>query len=122
MPTKPNAPLTVYGLASCDTCRKARKWLDAKHIAHRFHDVRSDGLEEQTVSNWLKSAFAPKLVNRQSTTWRQLSDLEKQQAEETPMKLLLKFPSLVKRPVFVQGDQVLVVGFKPQELEQALKS
>jgi arsenate reductase len=44
--------ITVYGIANCDTCRKARKWLDQAGIAHRFHDFRKDGLEAGPVEAW----------------------------------------------------------------------
>ncbi|MCH7834161.1 MAG: arsenate reductase, partial [Proteobacteria bacterium] len=44
--------LTVYGIKSCSTCRKARKFLTGKHIEHRFHDIREDGLDIQTLERW----------------------------------------------------------------------
>ena len=66
--------LTVYGIKQCDTCRKALKWLTGQGIDHQFHDFRSDGLQADLVKNWLDSPFADKLVNRRSTTWRQLND------------------------------------------------
>ena len=113
--------LTVYGLATCDTCRKARKWLESQNLQHRFHDVRKDGLDKEELGRWLRSPFAGKLLNRQSTTWRQLSNSQKSDAEKNPQALLLEYPTLLKRPVFVIGSEVLAVGFRPNALAETLK-
>ena len=74
--------LTVYGIKQCDTCRKALKWLTAKGIDHQFHDFRVDGLQAELLQGWLESTFAGKLVNRRSTTWRQLSEEQRQSEGE----------------------------------------
>ena len=108
--------LTVYGIKQCDTCRKALKWLAAEGIEHQFHDFRSDGLQADLLRGWLGSSFAGKLVNRRSTTWRQLSEMQRQSEGETLLDLLLQFPTLIKRPVFVK-EQILAIGFNPKDLE-----
>ncbi len=108
--------LTVYGIKQCDTVRKARKWLDQKGFKHRFHDFRIDGLSAELLRGWLNSDFSDKLVNCRSTTWRQLSEEQRQSEGEPLLELLLEFPTLIKRPVFVT-DQIFAVGFNPKELE-----
>lgn len=108
--------LTVYGIKQCDTCRKALTWLKQRGIEHRFHDLRADGLDAGLVQAWLDSDFAEQLVNRRSTTWRQLSETQRESEGEALLNLLLQFPTLIKRPVFVDG-QILAIGFKPGELE-----
>jgi len=108
--------LTVYGIKQCDTVRKARKWLDQKGTEHRFHDFRTDGLSAGLLQNWLDSDLSDKLVNRRSTTWRQLNDAQRESQGDALLKLLLDHPTLIKRPVFVT-DRILAVGFNPKELE-----
>ena len=108
--------LTVYGIKQCDTVRKALKWLDQHGIEHRFHDFRSDGLQPELLQAWLDSDFSEKLVNRRSTTWRKLSETQRRSEGETLLKLLLQFPTLIKRPVFVK-EQIVAVGFNPKDLE-----
>ena len=108
--------LTVYGIKQCDTVRKALKWLDQQGIEHCFHDFRTDGLTAELLQTWLDSDFADKLVNRRSTTWRQLSEAQRQSEGEALLNLLLQFPTLIKRPVFVQ-EQIVAIGFNPKELE-----
>ena len=108
--------LTVYGIKQCDTCRKALKWLSGQGIEHHFHDFRIDGLEAELVRSWLDSSFADKLVNRRSTSWRQLTNEQRELEGEAQIQLLLEFPTLIKRPVFVT-DELIAIGFNTKELE-----
>lgn len=112
--------LTVYGIRQCDTCRKALKWLDAAGVEHHFHDLRADGLGREQVRSWLASPLADSLLNRRSTTWRGLSEDEKAVAGTALEDLLLAHPTLVKRPVFERGGEVLAVGFQPDNLRARL--
>ena len=107
--------LTIYGIRQCDTCRKALKWLTGQGIEHQFHDFRTDGLPADLLSGWLASSFADKLVNRRSTTWRQLTEDQRCSEDDALLELLLTHPTLIKRPVFV-ADDIVAVGFKPAEL------
>lgn len=107
--------LTVYGIKQCDTCRKALAWLEQMGINHHFHDFRADGLQVELLQAWLSSDFSDKLVNRRSTSWRQLSEAQRQSEGESLLELLLQFPTLIKRPVFVT-DKIVAIGFNPKEL------
>lgn len=112
--------ITVYGIKNCDTCRKALKWLVAEGLEHRFHDFRVDGLDPQSLSAWVNAAGWEKLLNRRGTTWRNLSDAEKDGVDEAKAEALMAGnPTLIKRPVFETGNQVLV-GFGDAE-QTALK-
>ena len=95
--------MILYGLKTCDTCRKALKSLPAAV----FRDVRDDGVP----GDLLKSAYArfgDALINTRSTTWRGLSDAERARA---PLDLLVAHPALMKRPLIdAQGDLYLGWG------------
>ena len=108
--------LTVYGIKQCDTVRKALKWLDQHEIEHQFHDFRTDGLKAELLRGWLDSDLSGKLLNRRSTTWRQLSEAQREAEGEALLELLLEYPTLIKRPVFVT-DQLVAIGFNTKELE-----
>ncbi|MEM9012077.1 MAG: ArsC/Spx/MgsR family protein [Pseudomonadota bacterium] len=98
--------MTLYGLKSCDTCRKALAALrDAGHEVH-FVDVRADGIDDATRARFI-AAFGPAIVNTRSTTWRGLTAEE--QAEE-PADQLAAHPTLMKRPV-VEADGRLHLGW-----------
>jgi Spx/MgsR family transcriptional regulator len=109
----PKPHVTIHGLATCDTTRAARKWLDAKGVAYRFHDVREDGLTKAMVEGWIKVLGWEKVLNKASTTWRELPDKDKQNVDEKrAVALLLAHPTLVKRPVLDDAGK-LTLGFKP---------
>ena len=111
-----NISLGVYGIKQCDTCRKALKWLSSEGVEHQFHDFRIDGLNEALLRGWFQSPFADKLVNRRSTSWRKLTEDQRQSQGEALLQLVLDTPTLIKRPVFVSND-IIAVGFKPNELK-----
>ncbi len=112
--------ITVYGIKNCDTCKKALKWLAAEGIEHRFHDFRVEGLDTAALSAWVEEAGWEKLLNRRGTTWRKLPDADKDGVDEAKAEALMAGnPTLIKRPVFETGDQVMV-GFGAAE-QAALK-
>ncbi|MEE4637814.1 MAG: Spx/MgsR family RNA polymerase-binding regulatory protein [Wenzhouxiangella sp.] len=104
--------LTIYGIKSCDTCRKAIKWLDEHEHSYRWHDLRADGIEGHQVRRWLTALGTDLLINRRSTTWRSLSEAERARAgdPDQAVALLVSNPTLIKRPVFERDDRVMV-GF-----------
>lgn len=107
------ASTRVYGLNNCDTCRKARKWLDAHHVAFDFIDYRAEPVDATTLQGWASAVGGwAKLVNRASTTWRALPEADKTPASDTDwLVLVLAHPTLVKRPVLVTADGQTRVGF-----------
>jgi len=113
--------ITIYGIKNCDTMKKARTWLEAEGIAHRFHDFRADGLDRKTVAGWLKSVDRDVLINRRCTTWRKLPDDKKAvDSDVDAIALMLENPALIKRPVFDLGGRFLV-GFT-DDVRAALKA
>ena len=102
--------LTLYGLKNCDTCKKAMKALDAAGQAYEFVDIRAEADLAALVPAWLESAGPDLLINRRSTTWRNLSEAERAAAPEA---LLVANPTLVKRPVIETGAD-LHVGWTKQ--------
>lgn len=109
--------MKVIGIKTCDTCRKARKWLDGQGIAHQWHDLREDGIERASLEHWITAVGPDRLVNRRSTTWRQLDETVRDQAMQAAScaAVLAEHPTLIKRPVFETGDRVLV-GFDKEAL------
>lgn len=109
--------ITVWGLKNCDTCKKARAWLDARSMPHAFRDVRADGLAAADVRAWLDAVGTEVLVNRRGTTWRGLDEAARTRADDPAIVagLLLEHPALIKRPVFVGSDGAVVVGFGKAE-------
>ena len=69
--------LTIYGIKSCDTCRKARKYLADHNIEFRFHDLREDGLDIQMLERWTERMGWERLLNKQSLTWRKIPEVDR---------------------------------------------
>ncbi len=102
--------MQLYGLKTCDTCRKALKLLpDAK-----FVDVRAQGVPENVLSAAYE-IFGKALLNTRSTTWRGLDDDTRNRAV---LELLVDHPTLMKRPLIVSDGQ-MYLGWTP-ETRQAL--
>ena len=101
----------LYGIPTCDTVRKARKWLTENGIEHNFVDVRENTPPKTQIEHWVNSLGAAKMVNKRSTTWKNMSDVDRNEAETgDTAAILLANPTLIKRPVLEHGD-VLDVGF-----------
>ncbi|MEL7491849.1 MAG: Spx/MgsR family RNA polymerase-binding regulatory protein [Pseudomonadota bacterium] len=102
--------MILFGLKNCDTCRKALKALKDAGRQPDFHDVRADGVTKAYLTKWAKAAGWEKLLNKSSTTWRQLSDDEKAAcaSENDAIDLMAAHPTLIKRPVIEDGDRVTV--------------
>lgn len=105
--------MTLYGIANCDTVRKARTWLDEAGVAYAFHDYKKAGADGATLNRWADAAGWEGLLNRAGTTFRKLSDADKADIDRAKaVALMIANPSLIKRPV-VEGAGRLLVGFKP---------
>ncbi len=96
------ADITLYGIPTCDTCRKAQKALEAGGHVVRFRDVRAEPLSPEDLARFV-AEFGDPLVNRRSTTFRGLSDAEKESAPEV---LLAAHPAVMKRPVLRSEDRL----------------
>jgi arsenate reductase len=103
--------MILYGISNCDTVKKAKNWLETNNIDYRFHDFRKQGLEPETIKDWLSQISWDKLLNKRSTTWRNL-DPEVQQSvnAETVVQLLVANPTLIKRPVLAVNG-IINIGF-----------
>jgi arsenate reductase len=114
-------PITIYGIKNCDTMKKARAWLDKQGIEYTFHDYKSAGIEREKLEGWAKKAGWEILLNRAGTTFRKLPDKDKDAVtEKKAIALMLKQPSMIKRPVLELGGGKLLVGFKPEIYKAAI--
>lgn len=109
--------IVIYGLKTCDSCRKALGLVQAAGATHRFHDLRADGLPPGHLARWLGSVGWEVLLNRRSTTWRELPETAKAGLDAAGVaRLMERYPTLIKRPVIEAGD-ALIVGFAPAQRE-----
>jgi arsenate reductase len=103
--------MIIYGISNCDTVKKAKNWLDSHNIGYRFHDFRKDGLNKDIINGWLKTVAWDKILNKLSTSWRNLDAATQQSINATNVvDLLVENPTLIKRPVMDVND-IITVGF-----------
>ncbi|WP_339339184.1 ArsC family reductase [uncultured Oceanicoccus sp.] len=102
---------TLYGIKNCDTVKKARKWLDANTIDYQFHDFREAPIKQQQIKAWIAQLGWDTVVNKRSTSWKQLSEQQRNiMDEKTAIAAILANPTLVKRPLLDRNGE-FTVGF-----------
>ena len=110
--------VTLYGIKNCDTVKKARKWLDNRGVEYQFHDFRSDGLVADSVQEWLDELGWETLVNKRSTSWKQLSpEVRNGMNAESAKAAIMDQPTLIKRPLLDTGHSRFT-GFSQQNYEK----
>jgi Spx/MgsR family transcriptional regulator len=103
--------LTVFGIKSCDTCRRAKKYLAEHNIEFQFHDLRDDGLDIQMLERWTQRIGWARLLNKQSLTWRKIPEVDRNDmTHDKALAAMIDNPTLVKRPV-LEADKFIAVGF-----------
>ena len=103
--------MQLYGIKNCDVVKKTRKFLENKGVHFDFVDYRETPIAEEKLQNWIDHVGKDVLLNTKSTTWRSLSDSEKQQDVLT---LFANHPTLIKRPGLETKSGILV-GYKDIE-------
>ena len=108
--------IMLYGLPNCDTCRKARNWLDRHGIGHAFVDYRAQRPEPDTLRDWARQAGGwDKLVNKSSPTWRNLLPQRRNPQSDPEWTLLIReHPALLRRPLVLREGALLGTGFSDQ--------
>lgn len=110
----------LYGIANCNTMKKARAWLEDHGIDYEFHDYKKKGVDEEQLRQWVRELGWEALLNRRGMTWRKLDESLRQQIdEESAIHIMLEKPSIIKRPLLDLGDRKLL-GFDEEEWAEAL--
>lgn len=122
--------VTIYGIKSCGTMKKAFIKLDELGVNYNFHDYKKKSIDQGSVQRWVDLLGIDKVLNKRGTTWRQLSDEQKAAAEAseaTAIELLLANTSMLKRPIIEgqiesknQARSVLLCGFDEADYEANL--
>lgn len=104
--------ILLYGLKNCDTCKKALKALEESGRTVTLIDIRAEADLAARLPRWLAATGPEMLVNKRSTTWRNLPDAEREKADAatTAEALLAANPTLIKRPV-IEADGKVFVGW-----------
>ena len=117
--------ITIYGIKSCSTMKKAFTKLDELGVSYDFHDYKKQGIDKATLQHWVNELGIDKVLNKRGTTWRKLTDEQKQAADDSvnnAIDLLVENTSMIKRPI-VEGERtdnnqlILLCGFDEAEFD-----
>ena len=117
--------ITIYGIKSCSTMKKAFTKLDELGVNYDFHDYKKQGIDKESVQRWVDALGIDKVLNKRGTTWRKLTDEQKQAADSNMDKaidLLIDNTSMIKRPI-VEGElpdknkPILLCGYDETEFD-----
>ena len=121
--------ITIYGIKSCSTMKKAFTKLDELGVNYNFHDYKKQGIDKDSVQRWVDELGIDKVLNKRGTTWRKLTDEQKQAADASvnnAIYLLIENTSMIKRPIVEgqladknNGQPILLCGFDEAEFEAA---
>ena len=119
--------ITIYGIKSCSTMKKAFTKLDELGVNYDFHDYKKQGIDKESVQRWVDALGIDKVLNKRGTTWRKLDEEQKQAADSNMDKaidLLVENTSMIKRPILEdriddknQGQKILLCGFDANEFD-----
>lgn len=120
--------LTIYGIKSCSTMKKAFTKLDELGVSYDFHDYKKQGIDKESVQRWVNELGIDKVLNKRGTTWRKLTDEQKQAADsdvDNAIDLLIENTSMIKRPIVEgqladknNGQLILLCGFDAAEFDK----
>ena len=118
--------ITIYGIKSCSTMKKAFTKLDDLGVSYEFHDYKKQGIDKDTVQRWVDELGIDKVLNKRGTTWRKLDDSQKQAADaslDNAIDLLVENTSMIKRPIVEseltdKNKNILLCGYDEAEFDE----
>ena len=113
------ATITVYGIPNCDTVKKTMDWFKKNKLQIIFHDYKKEGISKEKLIAWCKVTGWEILLNKKSTTWRNLSAWQQNKItnQTAAIQLMTEQTSIIKRPV-IEFEEKLLVGFDEKKLQK----
>ncbi len=108
----------LYGIPNCDTVKKTLTYFKEKNIPVSFHNFKTEGISAEKLEEWFSAAGINKVVNKNSTTYKDLDESLKKALEspQSAIPVIQEYTSIVKRPVVETGGKTLL-GFKKEDYD-----
>lgn len=100
--------IQVYGIKNCNKVRDTFKWLKENEVEYEFVDFKKEPLSRDELQSFVNQIGLDVLINRRGMKWRQLGLKDKNLSEEELFDELLEHQVMIKRPVLVEGEAILV--------------
>ena len=96
-------------------------WMKTHQLAYELHDYKKEGITEKTLNKWCAHFGWETVLNKNSTTWKELSDQERSNVVDQPsaIKLMMEKTSAIKRPI-VEASRKLLIRFDEKQYADAL--
>jgi arsenate reductase (glutaredoxin) len=116
------AAIIVYGIPNCDATKKVLALLKKLKADFSFHDYKQQGITPQKLQEWCEKAGWEIVLNKRSTTWRELDEAEQNKIVNQPaaIKQMMKNNSIIKRPI-IEINTNLLIGFNETEIIKQIK-
>ena len=111
--------IRVYGIASCGTVKKAKKWLEARGVAYEWNDFRKTPPAAKQVQAWIDAFGSKKMRNTSGGAYRALGEEKKTWDDATWVNAFNQDAMLIKRPIIERDGQPVMVGFRGEDAEIA---
>jgi Spx/MgsR family transcriptional regulator len=100
--------LHLLGIKNCNKIRDTRKWLEENKVDYAFIDLKKDPLSREELDELRIKVGLDTLINRKGMKWKQLGLAQQDLSENELFDILLENQTMIKRPVLIKGDAVLV--------------
>ena len=111
--------LTLYGIPTCNSCKKAMKWLQEEKISFEWINTRQTPPSKKQIANWIASIGNKALRNTSGGSYRNLPDDKKDWNDVQWAEAFSKDAMLLKRPVFEKDGTALCTGFRNSDILQS---
>jgi len=106
--------IRIYGIANCDTMKKAFAWCRQREVAYEFHDYRKQGVPRDRLVAWCRIVGWKTLLNTHGPTFRKLApERQAVSTQSQAVALMVEHPGAIRRPVVETEAGQLLVGFDP---------
>ncbi len=113
--------IKLYAIPNCNTVKKARTWLDENNIEYEFHNYKKQGIDKESLQQWIDDLGWETVINRKGMTWRKLDEnIRNSMNAEKAVDIMLENQSIIKRPLIIkQGKTIL--GFNADNYAEFFK-
>ena len=114
--------LQIYGIPNCATCKKALQWLDINVVDFEFINLKEKPPSRKEIESWVAVLGYKAMRNTSGQSYRALGDEKLEWTEEQWIDAFAKDAMLIKRPLFLDDEEPIHVGFRqPQDLREKLR-
>lgn len=112
--------LKVYGIPTCNTCKKALKWLQENGIEYEFINTKDHPPDRLEITSWVNALGSKSMRNTSGQSYRAITDKKQTWTDDQWVTAFAQDAMLLKRPLFVRKETALLVGFpaKSESLEK----